>query len=247
VSEATARWNEEQLSALCERPVAFFEVTGSTNAEARRLAEAGADSGTLVVADAQSEGRGRLGRRWASPPGLNLYFTLILRPPIRPEEAPLLSLATGVAMAEGLDLYLKWPNDILDAEDRKVSGILSEVETSKGGVVYALLGIGLNVHQREFPGLPQAGSLANLGRESDRSELLARLVPRIESACALVGPDPARVIARWEARSAMKGRRVRVGHQEGEAVGLREDGALLLATDDGLVPVWAGDVEGVAT
>ena len=243
MTEAGERFDGEHLSVLCERPVAFTQVMGSTNAEARRLAEAGAASGTLVVADSQTAGRGRQGRTWASPPGLNLYFTLVLRPPIRPEESPLLSLATGVAMAEGLDLALKWPNDILDAQGRKVSGILSEVETNEGCVLFALLGVGVNVHQQDFPGLPEASSLALLGRQVKRGELLAGLVKRVESACALVGPDPARIIARWEARSAMRGRRVRVGNQEGEAVGLREDGALLLATEAGLVPVWAGDVE----
>ena len=238
-------FSEERLKRLLEREVRFFELCDSTQLEARAWAEQGGASGSLVVADAQSAGRGRLGRSWHSESGLNLAFSLILRPPLRVQDAPLLCLAAGVGLAEALDLQIKWPNDILDGEGRKVAGILSEMETEKGRLKHAVIGIGVNVNQTDFPAdLPNPGSLALLSGEQDREVLLQHCVFSVEKWCAELVSAPERVLDRWRQRFAHRGVVVRVGQTEGVAEGVRDDGALLLRTSSGeAVPILAGDVE----
>src|SRR4051794_14278733 len=127
----------------------------STNDEAAAWARAGAPHGALVIADAQTGGRGRLGRTWHSPPGENLYFSTVLRPEIPPHRAPPLTLAVGVALADavreaGCDAQLKWPNDLL-LDGKKVAGILTEMTTSGGRVEFVVIGIGVNLDARAFP------------------------------------------------------------------------------------------------
>ncbi len=232
------------LSAACGRPVHFHPICGSTNRIAAELAAGGAPGGSLVVAEAQSGGRGRLGRSWASPPGLNIYLSLVLRPRLPAARAPLICLAAAVGAADALpELTIKWPNDLLIGE-RKVGGILAEVALSGDRLDHAVLGLGLNVNQRDFPGLPGAGSLALArGADQDRTALLAALVPAIEARVAQLERAPAIALESWRLRSATLGRRVRVAGIEGRAEALRDDGALLLRTERGLEPVLAGDVE----
>ncbi|HWS15327.1 MAG TPA: biotin--[acetyl-CoA-carboxylase] ligase, partial [Candidatus Methylomirabilis sp.] len=132
-------------------------VTDSTNRVAMEMAEHGAKHGTVVVADAQTAGRGRMGRRWESPPGKNLYVSMLLRPPVPTVEAPQLSLVTGVALADaveamGVSASLKWPNDLYLGE-RKAAGILAEMASDPDGVRHVVIGVGLNVNMEEadFP------------------------------------------------------------------------------------------------
>ncbi|MBN1336200.1 MAG: biotin--[acetyl-CoA-carboxylase] ligase [Deltaproteobacteria bacterium] len=236
----------EMLASRLGRPVHWTATTGSTNDDARRLAEAGAPSGTLVVADAQAAGRGRLGRAWYSPPGQNLYLSLVLRPGTRPEDTPLLCLAAGLGVAEALDLRVKWPNDVVDSSDRKVAGLLAEAEIQGLSVRYVVVGVGINVNQPSFPPeIPTAASLAMIrGSALDRWEILARVVPAMEARLTQVEDRRETVLAQWRQRSATLGRRVRAGGREGLALGLREDGALLLGLDGGAVEaILAGDVE----
>jgi BirA family biotin operon repressor/biotin-[acetyl-CoA-carboxylase] ligase len=172
-------------------------------------------------------------------------FTLVLRPGLPVEQVARCTLAWGAAMAEVLDLRLKWPNDLVTADGGKVGGVLAELEThaeafGDGWSPYVLLGVGVNVLQAAFPeDLPQARSLAQLGRDPawlrDRARLIGALVAAIEA----VDPGSPGLLEPWRARSITLGRRVRVGDREGVATGLREDGALLV---DG-APVLAGDVE----
>ncbi|MCB9779416.1 MAG: biotin--[acetyl-CoA-carboxylase] ligase [Alphaproteobacteria bacterium] len=228
------------------RPVLALDRVDSTNRIGRQLARAWLDAGGLgplpvVVADHQTAGRGRQGRSWQAEPGQNLLFTVLLAPDLPLARAPRAVLEWAAAMAEALDLGLKWPNDLVDDHDRKVAGVLAEHEPGARGdrVGVIVLGVGLNVRQRDFPGLPGATSLALLGRpELDRDALLHALVRAVDGVA--VGTDGA--LDRWRTRSRTLGRRVRVAGREGLATGLRDDGALLV---DG-APVLAGDVELVA-
>ncbi|MED5372890.1 MAG: biotin--[acetyl-CoA-carboxylase] ligase [Myxococcota bacterium] len=236
------------LSWRCERPVVFFEQTDSTNRQAFQLGLDGAESGTLVVAETQSAGKGRLGRSWRSLPGKNLAFSLLLRPPLPPEMAPLLSLATAVGIGEVTGLPIKWPNDVLAPDGRKAAGILAELHAEVGRLHFVVLGVGINVHAQEFPDDIPGTSLAEQfpTRDWDRAELLGGVVARIESRCAQLSSNPDKVLDAWRAQSATLGKRVRVGQVEGIAVDLRQDGALIVETGTGRVPILAGDVQMVS-
>lgn len=128
-----------------------YGVLDSTNTKAKELAEAGAVEGTVVIADRQNLGRGRLGRAWQSPAGKGLWFTLILRPEILPEFGAQVTLLMGVAVVEALEKVtgvtakIKWPNDII-VENKKLCGILSELTLTEEGIDYAIVGVGINVN-----------------------------------------------------------------------------------------------------
>ena len=236
-------FDQEALSERLGRDVVFFESIPSTNEEAMRLASLGASHGTLVVANGQVGGKGRLGRSWHSPPGLNLYFSLVLRPKVGLDRVALLGLACAVGIAESLSLSIKWPNDLLDAERRKVAGILSELECQGRAVGHVVLGVGINVNQVEFPeDLPQAGSLCRTQGPQDRGEVLTGVVGSIEHWCERVEAAPAEVLSRWRTHWADRGEAVVVGDRQGIAEDVREDGALMLRTPSGLEPVLSGDV-----
>jgi BirA family biotin operon repressor/biotin-[acetyl-CoA-carboxylase] ligase len=165
----------------------------STNDLAAQRAREGAAEGLLVVADTQSGGRGRLGRSWHSPPGENLYFSLLLRPERRPLELPPLTLLTGVAVAQavqarGVVPRLKWPNDVLidgAAGARKLVGVLTEMATERDRIKHVVVGVGVNVNTLGFP--PELADLATslrveTGRVHDRAALLADILAGLEAA-----------------------------------------------------------------
>lgn len=133
------------------REILFYETVGSTNTIAAELAEKGAQEGTVVLADSQEKGRGRLGRHWVSPPGVNIYTSIILRPKIKPKDVTLLTIMAAVACTAalrkvtGLDISIKWPND-LTVSDKKIGGILTELKTTPDKIVCAITGIGINVN-----------------------------------------------------------------------------------------------------
>jgi BirA family biotin operon repressor/biotin-[acetyl-CoA-carboxylase] ligase len=232
------------LTRACGRPVVLFASCGSTNREAARLAQDGAEHGTIVITERQTEGRGRQGRAWMSSEGQNLTFSMILRPRLPTAQAPLLCLGAAVAIAEVTDLGIKWPNDVLDDEGRKVCGVLAELVTVGPRLDAVILGVGLNVFQTEFPPeLPNPGSLALLGRQGDRAALLGRLTREILTRAAELETNPGWVLEAWRQRARTLGRRVRVGETEGVAEDIREDGALLIRTPRGLKAVLTGDVE----
>jgi BirA family biotin operon repressor/biotin-[acetyl-CoA-carboxylase] ligase len=223
------------------RPVHFHESCASTNIEARALADAmQTPAGTVVVANQQSAGRGRLGRTWDTETGCNLMFSVVLEPRVIPQYAPVCVLAWAAAMAAELDCLVKWPNDLVTKEGKKLGGILAELSAEAERVRFVVLGVGINVNQTDFPGLPLATSLAmESGSTVDRAELLGRLIRSIESVDVDGIPD----LDPWRARSHTLGKRVRVNDVEGTALEVRDDGALLV---DG-VAVLAGDVELVGT
>ena len=167
-----------------------YRSVKSTNDVAAQLAREGEPEGTLVVADAQSRGKGRLGRQWHSVPGHGIYMSLILRPKIEPTRAPGLSIVAALALAETLETYepgpvqIKWPNDVLIA-GRKTAGVLAELTTDNGGVDFVIVGVGINVNHRagDFPEEIRdwATSLRRAtGRKQSRVELIQRFLVSLE-------------------------------------------------------------------
>jgi BirA family biotin operon repressor/biotin-[acetyl-CoA-carboxylase] ligase len=223
-------------------PVHFLSECASTNAVAKRLAPiwSGAPLAGLVVADHQTGGRGRLGRIWSSEKGQNLLFSAVLRPRIAPQMAARCVLVWAAAMAEVLDVQIKWPNDLVTADRRKLAGLLAAMEskaTPQGPTVdHVVLGVGVNVNQTRFAGLPEATSLAQVrGGPQDRTEILAAL----GKALAAAPVESPNALDAWRARSQTLGQWVRVGDVEGLATGIRDDGALLIDGE----PILAGDVQ----
>jgi BirA family biotin operon repressor/biotin-[acetyl-CoA-carboxylase] ligase len=244
------------------RDIRFFESTDSTNRVALELARSGAAAGTTVVAEAQTAGRGRLGRSFFSPPGRNLYTSIVLRPDLTTAEAPAWILAAAVAVADTIAaavgdseaVTIKWPNDVL-LGGLKTSGILMELGAEAARVSFLVLGIGvnLNVQRSEFPEAFRrtATSLAShTGRPVDRIAFARRLYGNLERTldeCAKGGFDAVR--PRFEARFRMRGQRIRVletgggGGFDGVVLGIDERGALRVRREGGEeVEVIAGDV-----
>ena len=221
----------------------YAAEAASTQDAARALAEAGAAEGSLVVAERQSDGRGRRGRGWLSPAG-GLYFSLVLRPELPLAALPLVSLAAGVALAEAAGVGgLKWPNDLLAPDGRKLAGVLVEADLRGEEVRYLVLGVGVNF---DPPGLEGAAGLTEFVH-AERVDVLARFLGALEP-LYLALPDPEPVLAAWRARTVTLGRRVRVhtpaGPKEGTAVDVEADGSLVLETPRGRrTRVSAGDVE----
>jgi BirA family biotin operon repressor/biotin-[acetyl-CoA-carboxylase] ligase len=236
----------------------YFEEVESTQNIARNLAAEGAPHGTAVIAETQSAGRGRMGRGWHSPPGVNLYTTIILRPRIAMPEVPRLSLVAGVAAAEALEdvapgiVALKWPNDVW-LNGRKAGGIIAEAVTDRAQRLDAvLLGIGLNLNlaRDDVPEELRERAISVFiatGRLCDRvavaNSLFTRLNTRYDET---VTSGFAAVRPHWERYSALSGKRVTVvdavSREEGIVKGIDADGALLLETSSGLRRIIAGDV-----
>ena len=240
------------------RPILVLETVDSTNLEARRLAEQGAAEGTVVIADAQTGGRGRMGRSWVSPAGVNLYLSLVLRPKLTPRHAPQLTLLASLAVAEalescfGLAAAVKWPNDVL-LGGKKVAGLLGEIAATMAGIEYIVMGIGLNLNMSaaQFPERPlyAATSVAiEKGEPVPRLPVAIRLLELLDDYYRLFLKEGfAPIRSRWERRCPMRGKRLAIdtgnGVVSGEALGLDADGALLLRLGDGGVErVLSGDV-----
>lgn len=243
------------------REIHHLDETDSTNSRALELARAGAAHGTVVVAEGQTAGRGRLGRRFFSPPYLNLYTSIVLRPRLSTAEAPTLILAAGVAVAEAVAdalgepdaAEIKWPNDVL-LDGLKTSGILMELGAEATRVAFVVLGIGVNLNvaresfPEEFRGLATSLS-SHAGRRIDRVAFARRLYHGLEEVLdAQAAHGFACLRPRFEARFRMLGRPILVRELDGREIGGRcagidDDGALLLDGDDGRRQrVVAGDV-----
>lgn len=256
------------------RPTLYFPTVGSTNDVAHEEARAGAADGLLVIADAQTAGRGRLGRRWWAPPGACLLLSLLLRPDIPLQRAGQLTMCLGLGAVEGiasvtgLQPALKWPNDLLLA-DRKLGGMLTELRAEGDRLNYAVLGLGVNVNlafaeerAASTPGgsavvirppselVATAASLSEaLGRAVDRAALVAAILGRTEAWLdrILAGASPHEA---WAARLNTLGRQVTVtmpnGILHGLAIGATPEGALRVSDAAGREHViWSGDVTAV--
>jgi len=245
------------VAARFGQDIRCFESVTSTNAVAHQLATEGAAEGTVVIAEAQSQGRGRLGRAWASPPYQNLYLSLILRPPIPVASAPQVGLVAGLAVAETAREWagaaaIKWPNDVL-VRGRKAAGILTEMEAEDGRVRFIVLGIGVNLNSapEDFPPdlRDKAISLCSAaGAPVDRMRFAARLLSQLEQRYDLfLRGGFAAIRLLWESLSCLTGRYVQIeGGEErctGVVSGLDGDGALRLRRPGGQeTRVVAGDV-----
>jgi BirA family biotin operon repressor/biotin-[acetyl-CoA-carboxylase] ligase len=236
------------------KKIHYFDTIPSTMDVAMELAIKGAPEGTLVVAEAQTKGKGRLGRIWFSPKHKGIYLSLVLRPRFSPEKAPLLTLLSAVSICEaikaccGLDARIKWPNDIL-INHKKAAGILTELNAEMDEVNFVIIGIGLNVNNDKKSLISGAISLKEAKGESFcRVALLQEILRRIESNYLILGSKGAKsIIDKWREHSVTLGRRVKVyshrEHIEGEAFNIDTDGGLLVRKDSGITAkVMAGDV-----
>ncbi|HOW57554.1 MAG TPA: biotin--[acetyl-CoA-carboxylase] ligase, partial [Smithellaceae bacterium] len=219
----------------------YYPSIGSTNEEAYRLGAAGAAEGTVVIADRQTKGKGRMQRIWHSPAGGNIYTSFILRPSLETGRTPQLTLLAGVAAAEVLDKHcegkveLKWPNDILIG-GKKVCGILSEMKMTGGKVEFVVIGIGINVNINVRQFSPELRFLATslreeTGRAIAREDLLISLYENIAKWYKkLLQEGFAPVKEKWLSLAAMIGRDVQITlHNEtvtGRACGIDDTGSL---------------------
>jgi BirA family biotin operon repressor/biotin-[acetyl-CoA-carboxylase] ligase len=229
------------------RNIVHYFRTDSTNAVALKLAADGAEHGTVVVAEEQTAGRGRLGRVWFSEKSSGIYTSIVLRPPLAPAAAPVLTLMTGLAaqkavsMVTGLAVDIRWPNDLL-VNGKKVCGILTEMSAEVDRIHAVVLGIGINVNHSLMP-----TELENIAtslrmeahRGISRVQVLVTLLREIERHYQLLLKDGNKAITeRWEAASTFAhGKRVRVVTAAGEALatttGVEPSGALKILYDDG--------------
>jgi BirA family transcriptional regulator, biotin operon repressor / biotin---[acetyl-CoA-carboxylase] ligase len=241
------------------RQLVCLPETTSTNADAFRLADDDAEEGTVVIADAQSGGKGRRGRVWSSPAGVNLYCSVVLRPEIMPHEAPQLTFLSAVAVARAIEQTttlkpeIKWPNDIL-INGRKVAGLLNEMSAETDGINFVILGIGVNLNMTpaHFPAdvrTPATSLLLEQGLPVNRAQFAARMLgelDRLYTDFLHHGFGPVR--DEWQLRCNANGREVVVSEAGVETVrgmfhGIDGDGALLLRFPDGTVErILGGDV-----
>lgn len=235
----------------------YFESVDSTNTVAHQLARGGAADGTVVLAETQTKGRGRLGRTWVSPPYRNLYLSVILRPGLPVSDAPPIGLVAGLAVAETVrewtpQVAIKWPNDVLVA-GRKVAGILLEMEAEDGRVRFVILGVGVNLNSvaDDFP--PDLrdkaiGLCTAVGTPVDRGGFAARLLSRLEARYEVFLREGfAAIQPLWEGLSCLTGRHVHIDgggeRHAGVVTGIGADGTLRLRDTAGQeIRVVAGDV-----
>lgn len=241
-------------------PFYFFSETESTNDVAAGLAERGAPEGAMVVAAAQTAGRGRFGRDWFSPPGAGLYASIVFRDA---RVLPLLTLAGGVAVAEGiraatgLPVLLKWPNDVVvetgvtPVRRRKLAGLLAEASTGVDGLQHVILGIGINVRPAAYPAsiADRATSIeSELGREPDAAAVLAAtLCALAECTKMLIDGQSTALLRQWrQLAPSVSGHTVEWdaagGPMSGVSAGIDETGALLVRAGDRVERVISGEV-----
>jgi len=242
------------------RTIEFHPEIGSSNDRAREALASGADDGLAVVADLQTAGRGRRGRTWSSPPGVNLMVSVGIRPRIEGSDAGLLGIASAMAVRDACatqvpaaGLRVRWPNDVVDAGGRKLAGLLVETAMEDGRLAEAVIGIGINVNWA-VTDMPRdvrdrATSLLELaGHPIDRVTLLSAVLAALDAAVTALerGESPVPRLARV---SALDGRHVTVdlGTEQlvGMAVGVSDEGLLLLDTDAGRVALAVGEVVAV--
>ena len=240
------------------RRIHLFPQVTSTNAVAFRLARRGEQEGAVVLAEAQTAGKGRMGRRWESPAGANIYLSLILRPHIPPSNMPLITLMTAIACAQAIEEVIgrlpeiKWPNDLLFS-GKKIGGILTEADMEMDAINFVVVGIGINVNMRRraFPAAIRdtATSLREeSGKEISRIHLIQAVIRQMERWYDILARGQGNAIReRWQELARIKGKQITVKFMhdivQGTARGLDEDGALLVESDSGTVRrIVAGDV-----
>lgn len=237
--------------------LAYYDETDSTNVQARKLAESGAPHGTLVAADCQTAGKGRRGRSWFSPKGTGIWMSILLRPAFSPVCASMLTLVAGMAVARGIEEacglhpLIKWPNDLV-IDGKKICGILTEMSTEDEEIRYVVIGIGINVNNEEFP--PEIRDKATslrleLGRSVRRSPVIAETARAFEEYYGIFcrSCDMSGLRQMYDGLLVNRGRQVCVldpkGSYEGQALGIDDQGSLLVEREDGRVShVISGEV-----
>ncbi|MEW6117707.1 MAG: biotin--[acetyl-CoA-carboxylase] ligase [Nitrospirota bacterium] len=244
---------EEVRNALSDsgqvigREILFFDTIGSTNTLASEYAGKDCPEGTVIIAEHQTGGRGRRGRVWASPPGANIYMSIIVRPSLCPRDASLLTLMTAVACAAAvrklspIPVSIKWPNDIM-VTDKKLGGILTEMKADMERISYAVLGIGLNINLDRADMPDEIKALATsvkseTGNAASRTSFIIEILKELEHWYALLlreGRAP--VIKEWLRLSSTIGRTVTVSTNAdrftGIAEGIDDEGMLILRLPD---------------
>lgn len=254
VSRLTTEWAGRKLY--------YFDVTGSTNNDAKRLAEEGAPNGTVIVADVQNAGKGRRGRKWQTLPGTALSFTLLLRPEFAPDKASMLTLVMALSVAEavesvtGSETTIKWPNDIV-VNKKKICGMLTEMTMTPemDEIQYIVVGAGINVNNNSLEEFREeirqtATSLRiETGQRINRAGLLDRVLVRFEKnyEMFLETLDLSRLRESYQHHLQGVGTEVRVldpaGEYTGVSQGINAQGELIVVKDNGeRVQVYAGEV-----
>ena len=239
------------------REIFYLKTVDSTNRYAKKKAEEGAPHGALVVAEEQTEGKGRMGRSWSDAAGQNIAMSLILRPAIQPQSASRVTLVAGLSVARalkalcGLDVKIKWPNDVV-AGGRKLCGILSEMSAEMSGIHYLVIGIGINVNTEQFPEelRDKATSLyLETGKKMQRARIIGKCMECFEEDFSLFEKtmDLSLLKDQYEALLVNKDEKVKVLERDasyvGTARGIDREGELLVEKEDGsLASVYAGEV-----
>lgn len=238
------------------RDIQVFQETSSTNDVAEKLARDGVAEGVVVFAETQTRGRGRLGRKWLSPAGRGLWFSVLLRPQMPPSSVTQLTIAAATAVARavrletGLKPEIKWPNDIL-LRGKKSAGILTELSAEVDRVRHVIIGLGVDVNVTDFPAELRevATSLATeAGHPFIRAEIAAAILRELDADYARIARGEFAALAEeWEQQCVTLGQRVRIHIGDrmltGRAEALDTDGALLLRTEHGrLERIVGGDV-----
>ncbi len=244
---------------LDDRPVILFDAVDSTNSQALALAKEGAASGTVVIAQTQSNGRGRLGRTWESPKGDGLYFSIITRPPLQSRDLSKITLAVGLALRNGvakvsaIDARLKWPNDLL-FEEKKMAGVLTETDITVDSEPTIIIGIGLNVNTAAGAlSLDLAARATSMyiaaGHRFDRGVVLAAVLGEVDREIArLLNNDFGGILADWRANDAAYGKWLTWLTPKGQKItglslGPDEEGLLHIRDASGTDhPVLSGDL-----
>ncbi|MFZ4620062.1 MAG: biotin--[acetyl-CoA-carboxylase] ligase [Bacteroidota bacterium] len=251
---------DEIIAALKSRTfgrnVHAFDSIDSTNTFAKSFEKSSAPHGTLVIADEQTAGRGRLQREWVSSKGLNLLFSVIVYPDFSVEKIALLPMIGSLAAADAIDAVTglsstcKWPNDVLIGR-KKVCGMLLESTSGESGIEKIILGIGVNVNQQDFSGglHSKATSLRNeCGNEIDRVILLSAILEELENRYEQLSRFPAeQLLHDWKLKALLFGKKITVLESEfsysAMAVDVADDGGLIIQTEDGeKKKIFAGDV-----
>ncbi len=239
--------------------IQHFEEIDSTNNYAKKIANEGCAHGTVVVADRQTTGRGRIGRLWQSDTSEGIWFSIVLRPEIEPENIQVITLAASVAVVEairetlGIVCGIKWPNDII-IDGRKLGGILTELSAEPGHVNYVVVGIGINANQasEHFDNeiRQKAISLKMYeGKTVSRSNLLGGILTNFEKIykCVLLGKNK-EIIDKWTEYSVTIGKEVKVAYRDVEYIGTAQsvasDGRLIVQCKDGVTrAISAGEIQ----
>jgi len=246
--------NRDLNTKFIAKKIYYFDYIDSTMNLAMQLGIKAAASGTIVLAESQTRGRGRLGRGWFSPKYKGIYLSLILRPKIPPAVSPVLTLLAAVSICEtvkkvlDLEAQIKWPNDVL-IRNKKIAGILTEMNAEVDKVNFVIIGIGLNVNNDKKSLIAGATSLKEqTGHSASRVLILQELLRRIETNYSLLEDKGSRIIIdKWRSFAVTLGKHVKVycqhKHVEGQAVDIDQDGGLLIRKDSGIIQkVMSGDV-----